>query len=162
MTVSPTLWIIIIDILAWGFFHLSISMLCFKMPLRYFEQDLPFYKSASWEDNGKVWDKIFFVKKWKGRLIDGSSIMKKSYNKSNLHGSTSDQLAVFSAETKRAELTHWLLMIPAPIFFLWNPVWVGWVMIAYAILVNVPFIVTQRFNRGRIESILRRTRKRNG
>jgi len=94
------------------------------------------------------------LKKWKKYLIDGSSIVKKSYNKSHLHGSRQQDLISFAAETKRAELTHWLLMLPAPLFFLWNPTWAGWIIIAYALFANLPFIITQRYNRGRIESIV--------
>ncbi|WP_367619250.1 hypothetical protein [Planococcus shenhongbingii] len=36
-------------------------------------------------------------------------------------GKRRDDLKVFAAETKRAELTHWLSIIPAPLLFLWNP-----------------------------------------
>jgi len=59
-------------------------------------------------------------------------------------------------ETRRAELTHWLLMVPAPFFFLWNPAWAGWVMIVYALLANCPFIMIQRYNRPRLERVLRK------
>ena len=79
---------------------------------------------------------------------------EKTYNKQHLHGIKQADLTIFAAETKRAELTHWLTIVPAPVFFLWNPVWAGWVIIAYALIANLPFIITQRYNRGRIESIL--------
>lgn len=147
--------LIVINGVAWLFFHMALSLLCFFMPLRFFYGGvLRIYK---WEQHGELWQRLFHVKQWKKHLIDGSSIVKKSYDKRHLHGTTASDLVVFAAETKRAELTHWLLLMPAPLFFLWNPAWAAWVNVAYALLANVPFIVTQRYNRGRLERIQRRT-----
>ncbi len=154
MTVTTASWLIIINIFAWGFLHYFISYLCFKIPLNYFKKDNQLFRIKSWEHSGKLWQKLFRVKKWKSRIIEGSSIAKQSYDKSHLHGQRGSDLAIFAAETRRAELTHWLLIIPAPLFFLWNPVWAGWVMIIYALVANLPFIVVQRYNRGRIVGIL--------
>lgn len=59
-------------------------------------------------------------------------------------------------ETQRAELTHWFLIPPAFLFFLWNPAWAGWVMVIYALVVNLPFIMIQRYNRPRLERVLKK------
>ena len=138
MTVIEALWLLIINIVAWLIIHYAVSALCFNIPVRHFLKDTAFLRIA-----------------------------QKSYNKSHLHGWGRKELEVFAAETKRAELTHWLLMLPAPLFFLWNPCWAGWIIIAYALIANVPFIITQRYNRGRIEAILgfrssREIRKKRG
>lgn len=144
----------ILNLVIWLLLHFLISALCFYMPLSYFLRDSPIFRLAKWEQGGKLWDQLFRVKRWKKHLIDGSSIVKKSYNKSHLHGTDVESLRVFSAETKRAELTHWLLLVPAPLFFIWNPHWAAWINVIYAIVANVPFIITQRFNRGRLEAII--------
>lgn len=154
MTVINAIWLLVVNIVAWLVLHFSISALCFNIPLRFFLKDVVFLRIAKWEENGKIWDRLFLVKKWKKHLIDGSSIAKKSYNKSRLHGTKREELIVFAAETKRAEITHWLLILPAPLFFLWNPVWAGCINIVYALFANIPFILTQRYNRGRIENML--------
>lgn len=153
------IWLLFINLIAWLILHFAISALCFYIPLSYFLKDNVIFRIMKWEQGGKLWDRLFSVKKWKKHLIDGSSIVKKSYNKSHLHGTNKESLTVFMAETKRAELTHWLLLLPAPLFFLWNPAWAGWVNVVYAVLANVPFIVTQRYNRGRLERILRVNKK---
>jgi hypothetical protein len=44
-------------------------------------------------------------------------------------------------------MDHWLCIPPALLFFLWNPGPVGFVMILYAFVVNLPCILAQRFNR---------------
>ncbi|MEK4384375.1 glycosyl-4,4'-diaponeurosporenoate acyltransferase [Solibacillus sp. FSL W7-1464] len=154
MTVINAIWLLVVNIVAWLVLHFSISALCFKIPLRFFLKDLAFFRIAKWEEHGEIWNRLFLVKKWKKHLIDGSAIAKKSYNKSHLHGTKREDLLIFAAETKRAEMTHWLLILPAPLFFLWNPVWAGCINIVYALLANLPFILTQRYNRGRIENIL--------
>jgi glycosyl-4,4'-diaponeurosporenoate acyltransferase len=33
-----------------------------------------------------------------------------------------------------------------PVFFIWNPLWACFVMVAYALAANVPFIIVQRYN----------------
>ncbi|GAE92919.1 glycosyl-4,4'-diaponeurosporenoate acyltransferase precursor [Gracilibacillus boraciitolerans JCM 21714] len=150
----PVIWIIIIDIFAWAFFHLFISVLCLRLPLEFFLKDTYWFKIFRWERSGQLWQKWFKVKKWKSSIIDGTIFLKKGYGKKSLHGSKIDDLKIFATETKRAELTHWLSILPAPLFFLWNPLWAGWVMILYALLFNLPIIIVQRYNRGRIQSII--------
>ena len=150
----PVFWTVIIDIGAWLFFHLSISAICLKLPLSTFQYDTFWARIYSWEKSGDLWQRLFRVKTWKSKVIDGASLFKNGYEKKALHGISEKDLQTFSEETKRAELTHWLSILPAPLFFLWNPLWAGWVMIVYAFVFNLPFIIVQRYNRGRIKKIL--------
>ncbi|MFB9860007.1 glycosyl-4,4'-diaponeurosporenoate acyltransferase [Salinicoccus siamensis] len=150
----PLLWTIAIDIIAWLFFHLVISYLCFRLPLSAFQNNAFWSRIYRWEDSGHLWHRLFRVKSWKGRLIDGASLFKKGYQKKTLHGTDRSELKTFAEETKRAELTHWASILPAPLFFLWNPPLAGFLMIVYAVVFNLPFIITQRYNRGRIKKML--------
>jgi len=65
-------------------------------------------------------------------------------------------LARFVAETRRAEYGHWLAIACTPVFALWNPPVGLALMAAYSLLVNVPFIAIQRYNRPRAQRILAR------
>jgi glycosyl-4,4'-diaponeurosporenoate acyltransferase len=56
----------------------------------------------------------------------------------------------FAVETRRAELTHWLILAASPWFFLWNPWWLGLAMVGYGIIANVPCLAIQRYNRARL------------
>ncbi|MCG1009714.1 glycosyl-4,4'-diaponeurosporenoate acyltransferase [Salinicoccus sp. ID82-1] len=147
-------WTIVIDIAAWAFFHLAISALCLRLPLATFQNEAFWSRIYPWEKSGALWDRLFRVKAWKGRLIDGASLFRSGYQKKTLHGTGREDLQTFAEETERAELTHWLSILPAPLFFLWNPPMVGWLMIVYAVVFNLPFIITQRYNRGRIKKML--------
>lgn len=57
-------------------------------------------------------------------------------------------------ETCRAELTHWIALIFSGMFFLWNPPVLGFLMVFYAVVANMPCIVVQRYNRPHIIRIL--------
>lgn len=155
---SP-MWTVLADILAWAFFHLSISYGMMNVPLSFFQERKNWFNSASWERNGLIWQELLHIQKWKNYLPDGTMVWKQGYNKSQLPGSDQEALERFLLETMRAELTHWISILPAGLFFLWNPPWAGWIMIAYAVLFNLPFIVTQRYNRPRLERVYQKKKQ---
>jgi len=78
----------------------------------------------------------------------------RGYAKKRLRATHDEELARFVQESRRAELTHYLAMLPAPLFFLWNPAWAGWFMIGYALVANAPCIIAQRYNRPRFKKLL--------
>ena len=147
---------IAIDVIAWAFFHILISFLMERVPASHFHQDTFFLQSQPWEDHGELWEKIFRVKRWKHLIVDGTTIIQKGFEKNSLAGNKREYLEEFLLESRRAELTHWISILPAPLFFLWNPVWAGWIMIAYACLFNGPIIMAQRYNRPRLKKIIQR------
>ena len=69
-------------------------------------------------------------------------------------------LELFVRETRRAELGHWWAMACSPLFVLWNPPLPAALLMAYGVLVNLPFILIQRYNRFRTQAILERLSRR--
>jgi len=59
----------------------------------------------------------------------------------------------FARETRRAELAHWWAMCCGPLFVLWNPPLAAALLISYGVVVNLPFILIQRYNRFRIQAL---------
>ena len=51
-------------------------------------------------------------------------------------------------------VVFWIMVLFAPFFFLWNPLWVGFFMIPYALAENIPLIMAQRYNRYRLRRVL--------
>ncbi|WKA55549.1 glycosyl-4,4'-diaponeurosporenoate acyltransferase [Planococcus shixiaomingii] len=147
-------WLILADVVAWAIFHLGISYCVFKIPSQWFIFQSRLFRSFHFERNGELWQQIFRIKGWKQRLPDGTMFFKSAYNKQSLHGFDSSSLARFVIESRRAEMTHWLSIIPAPLFLLWNPAEAFWANVAYAVLFNIPFILAQRYNRPRIERLI--------
>lgn len=154
----PLLWIFILDAMVWMVLHLSISMAAQRVPIDWFARNGRWFRSFSWEQEGRIWQRLFRVKKWKGYIPDGTLFISNGYNKSRLHGADSTSLNDFLLESRRAEWVHWLTILPSILFFLWNPAWAAWLNVAYAVLFNLPLIVVQRFNRPRLERLLNTSR----
>lgn len=150
----PRVWVIILDIVMWVVIHMGVSYIVTRMPVRYFNPEAWLYKKRKWETEGRIYAALFRVKTWKGLLPDGAAIFKGGFTKKNLGKSDTAYLQRFLKETCRGELAHWITFLCSPIFFLWNLWWVGLIMIAYALIVNMPCIITQRFNRIRFRRIV--------
>jgi len=147
----PTLSTILLDIAAWMIIHVGVSYLMTHIPLNLFNTGFWLYQQTKWEKDGRIYARIFRLRKWKKRLPDGAALFKKGFQKKHLNGLDGTYLDNFIKETCRAELTHWIMFLFSAVFFIWNPWWVGIVMIVYAILVNVPCIIIQRYNRIRLK-----------
>ena len=150
----PRVWVIILDIVMWVVIHMGVSYIVTRMPVRYFNPEAWLYKKRRWEREGRIYEALFQVKTWKGLLPDGAAIFKGGFTKKTLGKSDTAYLQRFLKETCRGELAHWITFLCSPIFFLWNLWWVGFIMIGYALIVNMPCIITQRFNRIRLRRIL--------
>ncbi|MGK7379179.1 glycosyl-4,4'-diaponeurosporenoate acyltransferase [Planococcus sp. 1R117A] len=150
----PIGWLVLADAAAWTFFQLVISYGATRIPFHWFVRHDRLFRSFRFERNGELWQQLFRIKGWKGHLPDGSMFFPSAYNKQALHGHDSPSLAEFVVESRRAELTHWLVMLPAPLFWLWNPAGAFWMNVAYAFFFNIPFIITQRYNRPRLERLI--------
>ena len=62
----------------------------------------------------------------------------------------------FRREPIRAARVHWLILASTPIHFLWCRPTIAAGMLAFGLVANVPFIVIQRFNRGRLDRLIAR------
>ncbi|WP_413527267.1 glycosyl-4,4'-diaponeurosporenoate acyltransferase [Marinilactibacillus psychrotolerans] len=163
MTLSQTVFLLFLNIGIWFIIHLSISISLLFLPKDLFIKNVVFqvlFKAHKWEKNGQLYDSAFLVKSWKDKVPDGASLFNLGYMKKQLPSTKKKDMEEFIMETKRAELTHWLIMLLAPAFFLWNPLWAAWINIIYALCSNVPFIMIQRYNRPRLERIQRLKIKR--
>lgn len=158
MTFYRISFLFLLNVGIWLVIHLVVSLGLLYLPKNKFHTNrlLRFlFKSYRWEKEGSAYNLTFQVKDWKDKLPDGASLFSLGYVKKQLPSSEKKDIAEFIMETKRAELTHWLIMMPAPMFFLWNPVWAAWINVVYAILINIPFIMIQRYNRPRLQRIKR-------
>ncbi|WP_053216027.1 hypothetical protein [Guptibacillus hwajinpoensis] len=149
--------LIIVNILAWLIIHVVLSYICLRLPDSFYETEKSKTDLKKWE-HGLY--KTVGIRKWKTILPDGGGVFRGGFRKKELKTLSASYIRKFILETRRAELTHWILIPPAMLFFLWNPPLVGWVMVGYALLVNIPFIMIQRYNRYRFKPLLRKQMKR--
>lgn len=150
----PLLWIALLDAVVWLLLHLVISIVIQRIPVYWFVRNDWLFRQFDWEQEGRIWQQLFKVKKWKGYIPDGTLFIRNGYDKRMLHGRDRTSLSLFLLESRRAEFVHWLTIVPSVLFFLWNPIWAAWINVGYAVLFNIPLIIIQRFNRPRLERLI--------
>lgn len=82
---------------------------------------------------------------------------KKGYKKRELDNFSEENLVRFLRESCRAELTHWLVILPFWVFGFFLTATETWVMLLYGLLANLPCIIVQRYNRPRFLKLLEKT-----
>ena len=149
----PSLLNIVVDFVAWLLIHVCVSLVIDKISPDSFNPESWLYKERRWEKGGGTYQVLLRIKKWKGLLPDGAVILKNRFRKKHLGNPDAMYILRFIEETCRAELIHWVIFIFSLLFFIWNEWWIGMIMIAYGFVVNVPCIITQRYNRIRLKRI---------
>lgn len=144
----------LLDVIAWVFFHLSIGYGSSKIPLEKLNPDRRFFQTFKWEQEGRIYEKLFNVRSWKHLIPNGSALYKDAFSIRRLSKSSPEYLRRWLKESVRSEICHWLMIPPSLFFFLWNNVLVSWLMVLYAFLNNLVPIILQRYNRPRMRKLL--------
>jgi glycosyl-4,4'-diaponeurosporenoate acyltransferase len=147
-------WMLALDILAWLVINLSVAGIISILQARDFDPKSWLYMERKWEHKSRFYESVFNVKKWKRWLPDGAEVSHKAFKKKHLQNADSAYIQVFILETCRAEILHWIIFLFGFVFFIWNPWYVGIIMIVYAVITNLPCILTQRYNRIRLRRLL--------
>ena len=154
----PTIWLVVVNVLGWLVIHLGVAWLVTQFPARIFRPDDWLYRCRNWESGGRFYEKVFRIRVWKDLLPDGAALFSKGFKKRHLKTGNRAYLELFVRETCRGEFAHWIVLGSSLLFFLWNPLWAGFVMVGYALAVNVPCIMAQRYNRIRLSRVAARQR----
>ncbi len=149
------IWILV---LIWLLIHLNIALFSSRLKKRTIESINVWFDPLPFERSLRLY-KLLGVKKWKNIIPDAAGLFPNSMSKANIGVLTSFGRKRFILETKRAELSHWLQILPSPIFFLLNDPFIGVMMIVYAIAFNTPMIIVQRYNRFRLMRLKERHHK---
>ena len=149
-----------LDCLAWAVFHFLTGYIAHRMPLSAFYLDQGIFHLFPWEKEGRIYREFLRIQSWKNKLPEAGDFFAGGFSKKRLLNTQPDYLARFIIESRRGEFTHWLSILPAPLFFLWNHWLVGFFMIIYAVTFNLPFIITNRYNRVRLQILLTRVKSR--
>lgn len=118
------------------------------------------FKEYRFEKNGKLYD-MFGIERWKGKLPDISEYIKSVFPK-KVTGDLMKEgyFERFAKETCISELIHFVLICISPLYLLfnWDIHW-GIAVMFIDIMVNIPFIMVQRYNRPRLLRIAQRSSK---
>lgn len=157
----PESWTLLLCFIVWPVLQVGAALLCLNLPDRFFSPNRFLYRAHRFEKEGRIYDSIFHVSRWKHLLPDGGAVWKKrGYEKKTMKDFSRENLNKFLVESGRAEMTHWLAIFPFWVFWFFTPPFVPWIMLGYAVLINFPCIIVQRYNRPRIERLLAKMGKR--
>ncbi|MFK7909955.1 MAG: glycosyl-4,4'-diaponeurosporenoate acyltransferase [Akkermansiaceae bacterium] len=138
-------WIIVANVLGIPAAHMLVSWCCTNMPASWFAKpDTPHAPKPH-----PVYEKIFFIRRWKHLLPDAAPWMK-GFPKGSLASTEPDYLREFMLETRRGEFAHWLQWLAISAFIIWNPYPANLVILFYAALANLPCILNLRYTRQRM------------
>ncbi|WP_193608727.1 hypothetical protein [Nocardioides lijunqiniae] len=149
---------IAVDILAWGAFHSLTGLAAHRLDERRLARDGWLLRQRAFEDGGRWYRRRLRIHRWKDRLPEAGALFPGGMSKRHLPTYDAEGLRVFARETRRAELAHWWAMLCGPLFVLWNPPLASALLITYGVLINLPFILIQRYNRFRINALIGRLR----
>ncbi len=115
-----------------------------------------------WEGGGRFYVERLRIRRWKGFLPEAGALFAGGFDKGQLGARSIEHLRRHVAETRRAEIGHWVALLPTPLFWRWNPRWLSVVMTAYAVVINGPCIAAQRYNRLRLQRVMDRMERQGG
>lgn len=129
-----------------------------KLPRRWFNPEKFPFKSFSWENEGRIYEKIG-IQWWKNRTPDMSKYMRRAFSKQGNLLRDPQHLRRLVVETCSGEFVHWVLIFLSPVFAILMDEMGILAMLLY-IVGNLVSLVIQRYNRPRIMKIIQRIEKR--
>ena len=151
-----------VDLAACAAVHVAAGYLVHRLPDRFLDRDRWLFRERAVEGGGRLYVRGLRIRRWKKLLPEAGGVFPGGFDKAALRAVDDAYLRAYLVETRRAELGHWLAVLPAPLFFLWNPWYAGVVVQACVVVANGPCIASQRYNRVRLKRVLaRRTAQRN-
>ncbi len=139
----PMIWIVILNVVLWPVIQLALAWGFTRIPVECFHPPPMF-------DTAAFYERFFWIKRWKHLLPDGANWLGGAFQKREIKSTDLAYLDRFIIETWRGELCHLCAFLLVPVFSLWNPWWGNCVILAYAIIANLPCIIAQRYNRIRL------------
>jgi glycosyl-4,4'-diaponeurosporenoate acyltransferase len=157
LLLDPPLWAVVVaDVAGWGAWSAAVGWWAASRPASRFAADSRLTRLRPFEAGGAWYERHLAIRRWKDRTPEAGDLFPGGLSKRSLPGRGRDGLERFAAETRRAEVVHWLVPLAAVPMAAWNPWPLELAMVAYAVLANVPCLLIQRYNRARIEAILSR------
>jgi glycosyl-4,4'-diaponeurosporenoate acyltransferase len=152
------LWLVLLDAGVWAAWSALAGYLAHRLPRDRLARDRFVLRLGHFERDTRFYRRVLRMRRWKDRLPEAGDLFQGGFSKRRLVRRDRGYLERFVVETRRAELTHWLIISAGPLFFAWNPWWLALAMVGYAVVANVPCLLIQRYNRARLLRMLGRLR----
>ena len=155
---KEVLQIVALNAVAWIIIQMGLAWLGTRLPAAFFMRGDRYFRERSFEESGRLYERLFLIRSWKDLLPDGARLFSGGFPKGRLVASDDDYLSTFVRETRRGEAVHLVALASSALFFLWNPPHIAVWMVVYAMVSNLPCMLAQRYNRIRMRRVLRRRR----
>lgn len=151
-------WAVALDVVVWLVAGAAVGRYQARKPVEALESPGLLTRLTKWEEVGSPFRRWVKVDMWKDRLPDAGTwfggLSKKRLPESDVGG-----WRRFAAESLRAERTHWAMFAVLPIFIFWNPAWLLFANMLFAVVANVPCMIIARHNRARVMRLMQRGRR---
>ncbi len=156
----PQALTVVVDVAAWGVFHAATGYAAHRLGEHRLGRDGWLLRPRRFESGGRWYRRRLRIHRWKDRLPEAGNLFEGGVSKRHLPAYDDAGLRLFVRETRRAELAHWWAMCCGVGFLVWNPPLPATLLVSYGVLVNLPFIAIQRYNRFRTQSLIERRARR--
>lgn len=137
------------------FISVILTFISTKLPERYYQYNRWIYKERDWEKGGEFYQDKFKVRAWKKKLPELADFIKSIFPKKFIKEFNGEFIIKYLMESCKAEFTHWCIIFSTVIFLIFDGITAFISMLFLAIILNIPFIIIQRYNRPRIISIMK-------
>lgn len=147
---------ILVSCVAWVVIGLIPGYGLLRLPVSSFDHDTWLTRLRSFEHEGVWYQRHLRIRAWKDRLPEKGDLFPGGFSKRHLVDRSDAHLRRFVTETRRAETVHWTNLAAGPLFLVWCRPLLGACMIVFGVVAHLPFVLVQRYNRGRLQRLLRR------
>ena len=159
---ETTIKYLIINTVILIFWQLTVLLFSKNIDIGFFDPSKKIYSQKNWEHSGKFYTAVLHINIWKDRLpqyIGKGGFSKKRLNKYNKL--SYEYINKFIYETCRAEWYHTFCLFGCVLFLLINPTLTYKLLFFFlSIIINVPFILIQRYNRIRLNKLVKKHRNK--
>lgn len=146
---------LIVNMEIFMFFSIVLTLVATRLPERYYYYKNWIYKERKWEKRGKFYQDVFKVKKWKDHLPELADFIKSVFPKKFIKGFKGEFISRYLTESCKAEFTHWCIIFSTVFFLIHDDISTFFYMLLIAMILNLPFIIIQRYNRPRLVAIMK-------
>lgn len=146
-----------INLLVLILISIALTFICEIVPTQLYNYKRWLFRERSWEKGGRIYECLFRVKRWKSKLPDISDFLKWRFSKKHLNALNGRYLHIFVIESCKAEFTHWMIIFSSMLFGFWADMLNALAIFLTACLLNLPYIIIQRYNRPRLIKLLEKS-----
>jgi glycosyl-4,4'-diaponeurosporenoate acyltransferase len=149
MLLSRSWSVLLSSALFWLLISLLVGLVANRLPPQWLQTDPPLHQLPAPA-------RTPVIRAWKRWIPDAGPALPGGIAKARLVARDPAILQRLVIETRRAELVHWLLLPGGLLTALWLPSTGVVVNVGFALVFNLPCLLIQRYNRRRVQRLIRR------